>query len=576
MKQFRWVFFLVAFAFLTACSTPAEHLWLKSPAWSRALRLGETGVAQPVALQAEEDGRVCAFLFPADREQGTYSLEIRCLLPDGTTEIDRLDWNLKRPQRSALRLEADGYRLWWTDKEKLYTALAGMDGRWIEPPQELSLPLPVGDFLVAGDDLLVSGTRRAPGVGFWSAKDGWVSIAEDGVWLRGMPDAFGNWHLAWVTYPLGNGRSALYYGFRPADRDWNAVQTVAVRDLPLGNNVRLESLALAVNDSHVSIFWTTSIVAGLEAGTVSTQFVSSPLAGEAQFSAPESLVVPVAYDGLWQDVNDTDLKTGSRLFVPGGTDALEDLFALSTPSGEQVLAYRAAMLHHWRKMRWQVNLLYLDDGQLNGVQPLSFTPSYSLYPVVARDANGYLTFAWLEKISSDAYEVYLASTHPAVVASQASLTWAERGNIAVQVLFGMLVGALLAPLAASVWMLAPLFVFLLVNALRRWLPLAWRERWELVSLGLALLAAWGAKSATLPAIFTYVPFSAWIPNIPPLVGEVLRYGVPALIFLLSGGVAWHYTYRRKSQSALYFLLIYIAVDALLSMSVYAVMIYGVF
>jgi hypothetical protein len=575
MKPFRWAFFVALLALLTACSTPAEHLWLKSPAWSRALRFGETGIAQPVALQVADDGRACTFLFPADREQGTYSLEIRCLLPDGEVQTTPLDWTLKRPQRSALRMEADGYRLWWTDAGQLYTALTGSDGSWLDAPRKLDLPLPVDDFLVVDGGLLVSGTRRTPGVGFWSEEGGWVPLAEDGVWLRGMPDASGNWHLAWVTYPLGSGRSALYYAFRPVGAGWDALQPVEVRDLPLGNNVRLESLALAADDSHVSIFWTTSIVAGLEAGTVTTQFVSSP-AGKVQFSAAQSPVVPVAYEGAWQDVGATDLQSGPRLFAPGGTDALEDLFALPTPSDEQVLAYRTAMLHHWRKMRWQVNLLYLDGGQPNGVQPLSFTPSYSLYPVVARDASGYLTVAWLEKISSDAYEVYLTSTHPAVVASQASLTWAERGDIAVQVLFGMLVGALLAPLAASVWMLAPLFVFLLVNALRRWLPAAWRERWELVSLGLALLAAWGAKSATLPAIFTYVPFSAWIPNIPPMVGDLLRYGVPVLIFLLSGGVAWHYTYRRKSQSALYFLLIYIAVDALLSMSVYAVMIYGVF
>ena len=250
--------------------------------------------------------------------------------------------------------------------------------------------------------------------------------------------------------------------------------------------------------------------------------------------------------------------------------------ALNGAYDELALAYRASMLHQWRKQRWQVNVLYLDAGQPRWAQPLSFTPSYSLKPRLQADGDGFLYLAWLEKVAPYSYSVYLASTQPDIVAAQNALTWSERGAILLQVIFGLLVGALLAPLAASVWMLAPLFIYLLVNALHRWLPSSWERNWEYLSLGLALLAFWSAKHATLPAMFTYVPFSAWVPGIPAWLGTALRFGVPVLILGLSLWAGWHYTYRKQNRAGLYFLMIYIAVDALLSMAVYAVMIYGVF
>jgi hypothetical protein len=77
-------------------------------------------------------------------------------------------------------------------------------------------------------------------------------------------------------------------------------------------------------------------------------------------------------------------------------------------------------------------------------------------------------------------------------------------------------------------------------------------------------------------MLAYVPFSAWIPNIPAVLGEILRIGVPFLTLLLSGFIAWHFTYRRGNDSSLYFLLIYIGVDALITTSIYAVLIYGTY
>ncbi len=571
---------LLAALALSACSSASEHLWLKSPDWSRGVWLGETGAALPVEMQLRADGAACNLLLPAEGEtERVYHFEVVCLLPDGRRQTQSFPFSLKLPRGAAFRLQAEGVRFWWLDGDTLYTALAAEDGTALEAPQPLLDGRPVGNFLLLEDVLLAAGTQRAPGI-YVQTADGVVhTLAEDGVWLRATRDAEGGWHLAWVTYPLGYGQSALYYGFRPAAAGWDAVSVQTVTSLPLGLNTRLDSLALGLDDTHLSILWTTSVVSGLEAGTVISHYVSAPLV-DGDFSAPQVLTAPLGYDLDFSAPPTGDLQTGRRLdlaaapFAP--TPALEDFYALEGAHTELALAYRASMLHQWRKQRWQVNVLYLDAGQPRWAQLLSFTPSYSLKPLLRADEEGYLYLTWLEKVAPRTYSVYFTSTQPQFVQAQSALTWAERGDLLLQVVFGMLVGALLAPLMGAVWMLAPLFVYLLVHALRRWLPQSWRAWWEYVSLGLALLAFWSAKQATLPAMFTYVPFSAWIPNIPDWLAPLLRWGVPAAILLVSLWTSWYYTYRKQQRAGLYFLLLYIAVDAFWSMAVYAVMIYGVF
>ena len=90
----------------------------------------------------------------------------------------------------------------------------------------------------------------------------------------------------------------------------------------------------------------------------------------------------------------------------------------------------------------------------------------------------------------------------------------------------------------------------------------------------AVVAYWMGKLATLPGMLDYVPFSAWLPEIPFVLGNILRWLVPLLITGIALGVAWYYTFRRSNQSTLYFLLIYVGIDALLTTAIYAVLIYG--
>jgi hypothetical protein len=96
----------------------------------------------------------------------------------------------------------------------------------------------------------------------------------------------------------------------------------------------------------------------------------------------------------------------------------------------------------------------------------------------------------------------------------------------------------------------------------------------LLSLALALALLWAVKLGVLPAIQTYVPFSAWIPVIPVGWDELLRIGVPALIAAAGFLAAWVYLARRGEDSPYRFVAVYAVVDSVLTMAIYGVFIYG--
>jgi hypothetical protein len=89
-------------------------------------------------------------------------------------------------------------------------------------------------------------------------------------------------------------------------------------------------------------------------------------------------------------------------------------------------------------------------------------------------------------------------------------------------------------------------------------------------------AYWAGKLVTIPAMRDYVPFSAWLPIVPSWLNLPLRLGVPLLIAALALLIAWRYTYGRQNRALLFFMLIYIAIDGVLTMAVYGVIIFGAY
>ena len=143
-----------------------------------------------------------------------------------------------------------------------------------------------------------------------------------------------------------------------------------------------------------------------------------------------------------------------------------------------------------------------------------------------------------------------------------------------QTVFGMLSGIVLTPLLGFLWVLLPMLVLGALTYIRKQKELEVglpAETWFI--LAIAILVYMGEKFMTLPGITRYVPFSAWLP-IANWMKVPLQIIVPIIITLISIRISKRFTLRPGSQSPLYFLLLFIGIDALLTTAIYGLLFYN--
>ena len=593
MKSKIWIKVVTLLLFmwlLASCSSEQESLWLKSPDWSRGAFIGNTGVVAPVHFVSNSNKGIYFFLVDLNQETSDFSFTLVRLRPD-SDQLDRFKLSLgelggvKQPE--IVREKNGELRLFWIASEGLYTLVVSEEGAPVGEPVLLSGNDAVSSYDIAyatDGDITVwyAGSRRNPGIHALSQYDGstpGVLIDPDGTLIRLRYDAQGRLHTAWAHYPFGYEQSEILYGVYNTAASQFSTAFSPVIPLDLGPTASLDDFALGVDDTNVYMLWTTSVHAGPQAGDVRANFVTFPIGASPQNRIPSPVIAPTVYTLEFADTVN-DLNIGQSVSLQGldvpMTGQIQDFRVNPVPTDELILAFRSPTEHLWRKSRDQVNLLYFDNGAISAYQPLTFTSTVSTLPNVVNGQDGYVSLTWVEKLSSDTFAVYFASTDPQFVGRFKTLSFGETLNIVYTVLFGMLIGALLAPFVAAVWMFAPLAVIGLFSLIRRILPSRVSGYLSIAELILAIGVVWFAKMAALPQMLDYVPFSAWIPNIPALLGDILRVVVPLLTLIASAFVAWHFTYRRENNSSLYFILIYVGVDALITTSIYAVLIYGTY
>lgn len=214
----------------------------------------------------------------------------------------------------------------------------------------------------------------------------------------------------------------------------------------------------------------------------------------------------------------------------------------------------------------------MQDGVPTAYQLLSVTPGGSFVPAVVSDGVGQLYVTWLERADEPGFAVYLASTAVDIQAALGAVTWRDVGRMGVETLFGLVTGALLAPIALLVWLLVPSLVLAPTWVIRRGGENL-TDPGARISLAAAFVAYWAVKLVTLADARTYVPFSAWIPVIPSWLEGLLQVGVPAAIASVALGTAWRFARRSKTKSAALCLVVYAAVDSLLTTAVYGGLFY---
>ncbi|MBT3337837.1 MAG: hypothetical protein HN855_07895 [Anaerolineae bacterium] len=587
----RWIFiglFLPMLILLTSCSGPDEHIWLKSSGWSRAVFLGNTTLNDPVTMTLDDEGQIYFVLLSSDADRTESFFDVIALDANGLPlwEQNLGEISLNRPDTPQIIWEDGHLRLFWLDNENLYTLALDTEGNPLGAATLLSADIVVGSYSVAIDDsgghrLWFAGPRKNPGAYALSSSDGngeIISVDPEGIRVQIRYDHENNLHVAWLQYPLGYGRSKLFYGEYTTETDINAIAPFNVHELSIGPSNALTGPVMGMDTDEIYVFWTVVMRTGLSAGGVETSYVHFPLGEPARSSLPKKISVPSDYGSSFETISGSIFNVGERVALPSvsgfRTTELEEIMPNPSQAGELAIIFRSPMQYLWRKVRDQVNMVYLAQGEPTSYQPLSFTTELSTSPNLMNSAEHDLHVTWLEKIEDNWYAVYFASTSPTISETFSHSTGRELGRVFAQVAFGMLVGILMAPIAAGILMIAPLAILFIFSPLRKYSSERVQDIFSVISILLGIVAVWMGKLAMLPDMLGYVPFSAWIPEIPFALAEILRLGVPVLFSLLAIFIAWFYTYRQSNKSTLYFILIYVGVDSALTTAIYAVLIYG--
>jgi hypothetical protein len=584
LRIVSWLLLLLLLLFAISLSRgPAEHLWLDAPGWSRARLVGYAQINQAASIALDDTGGIYLLLIRADGEM---------LHPQGVA-LDRqaeIVWKhtfeaaLTEPLEPQILWVGKELELFWISDRNLYTARLDTLGNVQSLPTLISGGMAIGSYDATQDasgsvTVWYGGTRREPGIYALPPGDpsGEATLVDRaGVQPVVRYDGQGTLHAAWVTYPPPEqGGRRIYYAAYPNGL-YRPEQQILLVEPELRVNSTWQGPWLGLDRGHGYLFWT-EVASSARGPALNTEYVYFPL-NEAQLvSEPASIVVPSSNDLLYETLVDGGLDAGLRVSLRQHPGAVSPWGIAVNPAVEQelVLASRTQVQYRYGSVVGQINTLFFQDGVPTAYQLLSFTSGASFTPAIVSDKVGQLYVTWLERADVPGFAVYFASTAPDIQRALSSVTRSDVGRMAVEAIFGLLMGVMLTPVAALLWLLAPASVLALTWIIRRGGE-SLANLGARISLGAAMIAYWVVKLTTLAGARAYVPFSAWIPIIPSWLEGPLQAGVPIVTTLVALGIARRFALRSETRSAALCMVVYTAIDSALTMAVYGGLFYDAF
>jgi hypothetical protein len=568
--------------FLAGCASWMERTWLRAPGWSRGVLVGETTAFDPSPFVLRDDGETVVLL--ADDDAAPPVLILTSLDAEG-----ELAWARKypveigAPERPALLWDGEALHLFWLAEQSVFYMQVDEVGENYQPAKIISDNYQASEFdVVLSPDgeiaLWFAGPRHNPGVyakpvGDFEARS--IPIDARGMrpQLQYSPD--GTLHAFWIQHPSGYEREAyLYAAFENGEIP--PIDVRKIHDLDVTIAEVLHGPVFALDQDYGYLLWSEETRTGLSAGAITTYMITFDPADPEGNWAAEYLRVPVEYNLPWAAYPGGVINAGERVFLTGSelptTGRIFDFSIDQQIGSESVTVFNVQADFLRRKSAWQIGAVFLQDGIPTSYQLLSFTTRESSNPYVKLSDEQYVYLTWLERGGGGRSRVYLATTEPDFRASVNQIRAADVMQVVSESLFGLASGVVLLPFVL-VWMLAGVVV----------IAITWWARKEdqpllkpgtLITLLLAVGVYWFSKTFMFPAIFEYVPFSAWIPIIPESWELPLRFGVPILISIIGIYTALRFTYLARHRSPLFFMLIFGLVDGVMTLAIYGVIFWG--
>jgi hypothetical protein len=585
MKNIRGLWLVVAGLFLlAACQGESnERLWMKSPDWSRAQAVGGMGIPDPAPFALDDAGNIY-FLF-IDGELEFLQAKVVAIDKQGDHLWSHtFDDILRRPDDPQIVWNGEALYAFWISNGALLTVRLDESGNVLQEPAVISGNIQVDSYsAVSGPNgnlaVWFATDRRQSGLYTADVFMGQEPqlIDEDGVLPSIRFSKDGTMHAVWAHYPSDNPKTEFLYASYK-DGSYTSGGGLIVYETNIPFTADMVGPTLGLDRDNIYIYWIKLLRTGLDAGSMESRFVTFPQTAPDQVSRPQTTFIPAEHDLSYEPFSEEAIRVGARYPLDDrpspGLSVIQDINTNLNQENELAVVFRAAVNYYWRREASQIALVYLQDGTPTSYQLLSFTQQPSTDPTVVSDENGSLYVSWLETGDVSRYKVYFASTSDSIVNAFNPLTVSDVTDLTAATIFGLLTGVLLAPVAAVLFLVLPMLVVGLTTIIRRG-EQSFRSPGTIISIILAIAIFQVAKVAALPGMIDYVPFSAWLP-LPDGVKVPLQIIVPLIIMIVAVWTAWNFTYRRKAESPLYFMILYVAIDTLFTMSIYGVLFYGAF
>lgn len=552
-------------------SSPPTSVWLNAPGWGRARVVATTQVEQSVPIAIDEAGGI--YLFVVHKQGPAFYPRVVALNRQaGVAWEHTFEQEFAEPHSLQLHWNGTELFLFWLSDQQLFSARLARDGSERAAPAVLSGTTGVASYsaATAPDGQLhvwYGGPRTAPGV--YALAPGSPETAATLVDPNGTQpviqlDRSGGVHAVWSVATPERKTLVMYAAYPQASHQ------LAEIDGPSAS-IELEGPWFGLDREYGYLAWTTEQTAGMNAGSTASHYRSFLLSDPSQTAPVQKLGTPATTALEYQEPAAAQGYTaGPRVPLTAeqlaGGQSVSDLSINAGAGSELAVAGAVSVRVRYGDQREQAGIIFFQNGAPTSYQLLGYSQRSAFTPALASDQAGQLYATWRE-INGATSNVFFASTAPDVRQALGNISLDDILRLTTDILFGMLAGVILAPFTIIMWIALPLLTLGLTWVIRR------RDsslvQWgTLASLGIAGVSYWVGKLVVLGQVVRFVPFSAWAPAIPSWMALPLQIGTALLITLLALWCAWYFTYRARRQSAALFILIYTAIDSLLTMAIY--------
>ncbi len=597
---------------LSQAGTIPQRSLKPSPDWSRGLRVskGEGGRVD-IAMAVDEGDLYLVWRLLRGEEA---LLRFARLDGEGHLVFDRdLSSGLSLPRQNRLLVGPEGSLHLFTLARREADAHQGLfhltlspKGDLLSEPELLSLPgWEVKSYDLAGDPdetlhIFWSGEDEDGPRLFYLRLERGIASGPELLVLGGMEpaariDRDGHLHLIWIEE--GEREEEVIYVATFPGAIVTPTRGVKLLDIRKGMGGIRSGPVLGLDSRYGYLIWTIEQRAGMAAGTAEGWYAFFPLE-KPQPTTPLPFRLPAVEEPIYTEYESPysyhhlmllstslpsaeqpigtpvlighELGTRDVINIASASDFIDMPATIGTQGEELPVAFRLNIDYGYHR-KFQIVVAVFKGGRLVGYQLVGKSGYHSSRPTLLADDKGNLHLAWVDSTGGGSTHLYYASTSPLVKAHLDRLTGEDLLSGAAKMIFGSILGLLLVPLIV-LWLAPALIWGFVCTAVVRFDDLG--TRGGRMGLALALLIYLGTKLLILPSLFSYVPFSAWLPLLPSSLSPLLMVGTPLFISGGAAAIAIWFLRRVESRELLAALLAFALPDALLTLMVYSPSILG--